>query len=446
LSHSIDIVKSALAASCLALAACGSNGSADLSSPAEADAGGVSIKEAAAPSASSPNGTSIPSATRIIDNSGNTWTVVRGVVFKNGAPAGATSEVKLLLYDNDVLYQENVADDWWVWSGKAWSRTSNPRNAASPNGAAVPAATQITDSSGNIWAVVRGVVYKNGAPAGATSGVTLLLYDDHDLYQENVAGDWWIWNGSRWVRNSDPRINASTNGTAIPSATQITDYSGNVWALGGGVVYVNGAPAGATSGVTLLLYDNDKLYQENSAGNWWIWSGGRWVRNSDPRKTASPSGTAVPLQTQITDSAGNVWTVDGGVAYRNGALAGYSKDVTLLLYDARNLYQENSAGNWYLWNGKTWLLNKVPPGCISLSWNGPTQNTNGTRLADLAGYTIYYGTSHNTLTRSVQVEDPTATGYVLSNLGAGTYYFAVAAYTWKGTESARTPVVSITMP
>jgi hypothetical protein len=81
-----------------------------------------------------------------------------------------------------------------------------------------------------------------------------------------------------------------------------------------------------------------------------------------------------------------------------------------------------------------------------LLWNAPTHNTNGTRLEDLAGYTIYYGTSRNALTQTVEVEDPTATGYVLSDLRAGTYYFAVAAYTWKGTESARSPLGTVTIP
>lgn len=441
----INIVKAALAALCLTLAACAGGGSAGTPSSASGDALTTSLMEAAARANPSPNGTAIPSAARIIDSGSNVWTVARGVVYKNGELANHTEDVKLLLYDNNEIYFENSSDDWWIWGGKLWIRTSNPRNMVSPNGTGVPSATQITDVSGNIWAVVRGVVYENGALAGDTSGVTLLLFDDHDLYQENSAGDWWIWNGSRWVRNSDPRNEASLNGTTIPSATQITDYSGNVWAISGAIVYENGALAGASSHVTRLLYDNDDIYQENSAGRWYIWRGGTWIPIGNPHDTASANGAAVPDEAQITDGGGNIWTVDGGVAYVNGALAGRSKNVTALLYDDKNVYQENSAGNWYLWNGKTWLPSKVPPGCVSLSWNAPTQNTNGTRLTELAGYTIYYGTSPRALTRTVQVEGPGATTYVLSNLGAATYYFAVAAYTWVGTESVRSEVASATI-
>ena len=38
--------------------------------------------------------------------------------------------------------------------------------------------------------------------------------------------------------------------------------------------------------------------------------------------TASASGTAMPPASSITDSAGAVWTLSGGVLYKNGAVAG----------------------------------------------------------------------------------------------------------------------------
>ena len=177
--------------------------------------------------------------------------------------------------------------------------------------------------------------------------------------------------------------------------------------------------------------------------------------------TASISGTRIPTAKQIVDSSGNVWTVASGVIYENGKLAGYSNAVTLLVYDNKTIYQENTAGGWWSWSGGTWVGSSDPltvttsgggsgttttTGTASVSWDAPTQDTNGEALTDLAGYTIYYGTSASALTKTIQVANPGATNYVVSNLSAGTYYFAVAAYTTTGTVSAQSAVHSKTIP
>ena len=76
---------------------------------------------------------------------------------------------------------------------------------------------------------------------------------------------------------------------------------------------MNGALAGYSNQVTLLLYVNNSVYQENSAGGWWSWNGSTWVATSDPRHVLSPAGTTIPSATQIIDSNGNIWAVVGGV-------------------------------------------------------------------------------------------------------------------------------------
>jgi hypothetical protein len=86
-----------------------------------------------------------------------------------------------------------------------------------------------------------------------------------------------------------------------------------------------------------------------------------------------------------------------------------------------------------------------PTGSASLSWVAPIDNTNGTLLNQLAGYHIHYGTSANALTQSIDVSGTSTTTYVISNLAAGTYYFAVSAYTAQGTESALSDVASKTI-
>jgi len=81
-------------------------------------------------------------------------------------------------------------------------------------------------------------------------------------------------------------------------------------------------------------------------------------------------------------------------------------------------------------------------GMATLSWQAPTTTTAGTALTDLAGYRIYYGTNSSDLTQSVQVSSVGIQTYVIDNLGAGTWYFAVMAVTSGGVESALSDIVS----
>jgi hypothetical protein len=88
---------------------------------------------------------------------------------------------------------------------------------------------------------------------------------------------------------------------------------------------------------------------------------------------------------------------------------------------------------------------KVTDGSATLDWTPPTQNSDGTTLTNLAGYTVYYGTSPSQLTQSLKVTNPGLTAYTVSNLASGTWYFAVSSYSSGGVESVRTGVVSTTI-
>ena len=84
-------------------------------------------------------------------------------------------------------------------------------------------------------------------------------------------------------------------------------------------------------------------------------------------------------------------------------------------------------------------------GSATLSWNVPTQNTDGSPLTDLAGYRIYYGTDATALAQSVNIDTTETTSYVVSSLSSGTWYFAICAYTTAGTESALSNLASKTI-
>jgi hypothetical protein len=85
-------------------------------------------------------------------------------------------------------------------------------------------------------------------------------------------------------------------------------------------------------------------------------------------------------------------------------------------------------------------------GSATLSWTPPTRNSDGSTLTNLAGYRILYGNSPGALTRTVQVANPGVSRYVVENLAAGTWYFAVRAYTTSGAESSTSNTASKTVP
>lgn len=84
-------------------------------------------------------------------------------------------------------------------------------------------------------------------------------------------------------------------------------------------------------------------------------------------------------------------------------------------------------------------------GSATLSWQPPTENTNGSPLTDLAGYWIKYGTSADSLSEKVQIDNPGIVTYVLSNLSPGTWYFSITAYTAGNVQSAPSGVASYTV-
>ncbi|SAL81248.1 hypothetical protein AWB67_05794 [Caballeronia terrestris] len=114
-------------ASSATLAACGGAGEAASSSDS------TSVAKAAGRTAS-PDGATIPSATSITDNAGNTWTLINNHVTKNGASTSTGSPVPmtLLLWYGGVIYAQNSAGSWFK-NGSPWTLigTLDPRAKAS---------------------------------------------------------------------------------------------------------------------------------------------------------------------------------------------------------------------------------------------------------------------------------------------------------------------------
>jgi len=103
---------------------------------------------------------------------------------------------------------------------------------------------------------------------------------------------------------------------------------------------------------------------------------------------------------------------------------------------------------------KTWLpaytLQVADPptarGSARLSWSAPTRNTDGSRLTDLRGYVIEYGTRRDQLNERLDVRGEAVTSAVVEDLGPATWYFGVRAVSTAGIESRLSEVVSKTIP
>jgi hypothetical protein len=82
---------------------------------------------------------------------------------------------------------------------------------------------------------------------------------------------------------------------------------------------------------------------------------------------------------------------------------------------------------------------------VTLNWQAPTQNSNGSTLTNLAGFKIHYGTASRDYSQVVALDNPGLNRYVVDSLPRGTYYFAITAYNTQGVESAMSGEVETTV-
>jgi hypothetical protein len=74
-------------------------------------------------------------------------------------------------------------------------------------------------------------------------------------------------------------------------------------------------------------------------------------------------------------------------------------------------------------------------GSAELSWDAPTERTDGVPIGELAGYRVLYGTTSGKYDQFVLINNPSVTQYLVEQLAPGTWYFAVTAITADQLES-----------
>ena len=78
---------------------------------------------------------------------------------------------------------------------------------------------------------------------------------------------------------------------------------------------------------------------------------------------------------------------------------------------------------------------------VTLSWDPPTENEDGSQLRDLAGYRIYLGRDPDKLSRVIVLRNPGLTRYVIEHLRPARWYFAMTSFNRRGRESRRSATV-----
>jgi hypothetical protein len=160
----------------------------------------------------------------------------------------------------------------------------------------------ITDASGNTWTIKNGAVQMNGSNAGYSANVTEIAYVNGTVWQENASNQWWGWSNNGWNTGNGTTTSPlpaaatpSANDTIVKagSTSAIVDAAGHKWTItSGGQVAVNGTADATTANVTELAYVNGKVWQENTANNWYS--------KTAPTDTWSAATTTSPLPAATT--------------------------------------------------------------------------------------------------------------------------------------------------
>ena len=365
----------------------------------------ISSPPAAAAATPSLSGTTIPSATQIVDANRNVWTLSGGVAYENGQPTPSSGVILLLCYGG-VVYQENSHHDWWLWvsntdpnsgqSDSTWAGSKDPR-VISPGGTTIPVATQIIDSELDVWTLSGGHAYEHGQLT-PSSGVILLLYAKGLVYQENSHHDWWFWRNGAWVATSAP-LATSESGTAIPTAKEIVDNGRNVWTLSGGKAYEN-QELTPSSSVILLLFYGGTVYQENAHHDWFEWDGRAWDSTASDPRVGQPLAY---VASSATGGKNSVTVIDTGTNRVKATIPiGFEAAYMAATPDAKHVYVAGTLNDTYgsvavIDTAQDKVLNTIrvplfPPGFVPnppddyASLQGIVASPDGTRIYVVCSY------------------------------------------------------------
>lgn len=186
---------------------------------------------------------------------------------------------------------------------------------------------------------------------------------------------------------------------------------------GGGATGSTGAVAG-TSGT-----DTSQVVTGTLAGN-----------TASTGATAGSNGSA----SSGTAMSGNPGSAGASGGYAGGTTVGGSSGASSAT-PAQTSASASSASAASAVNAATGT------GEALISWLPPAENTDGTTLTDLTGFNVYFGKDPQKFDQIVTLDCHWCLWTRISDLGPGTWYFAVKSFNKSGIESAFSSVMSKTI-
>jgi hypothetical protein len=175
------------------------------------------------------------------------------------------------------------------------------------------------------------------------------------------------------------------------------------------------------------------------------------VSISGTPSTSVVAGSAYSFQPSATDSAGNAvsFSIENAPTWASfstatGALTGTPTSGQVGTYSNIMISATDGIESAALPAFTIVVTQNAATRTATLTWVAPTLNTNGTKLTDLAGYYVLYGTNAGALSQTITLPNPGANTYVVSGLSVGTWFFAVEAYDSAGNTSAPSNIASKT--
>jgi FG-GAP-like repeat len=153
----------------------------------------------------SPDRTRIPSAPLIVDTDLAVWTLGPGEqILKDGRQVAGGFASQILWYQG-VIYVLGDDNNWWQWTGNAWTFTGSadpsagPSAGPSPDRTRIPSAPVIIDTNLAVWTLGPGEeILKDGRQAAGAFGSQILWYQGV-IYVLGDDNNWWRWTGNTWT-------------------------------------------------------------------------------------------------------------------------------------------------------------------------------------------------------------------------------------------------------
>ena len=276
-----------------------------------------------AQAAASPNGTTMPPATSIVDASLATWTIASDKrILRNGAhvPLGYGTNI---IWLNNTVYVFGTDNNWWAWNGY-WVFIGQPPSGGatvSPSGAATPPGTSIVDSSLATWTIASDKrILRNGVHVALGYGTSILWLND-TVYVHGTDNNWYSWNGQWVFIGQAPSGGAavSPSGAATPPAASVVDSALATWTIASDKRILRNGVHVALGYGSSILWLNDTIYVYGTNSYWYAWNGSWVFIGGSPLGGASGDYTVSPgdnIQSVINSAPdGAVIVLRAGVYY-----------------------------------------------------------------------------------------------------------------------------------